>query len=520
MRVQERSDAMGEVSRPGLRRENGIETEDLCLLPAAELAARIRTRRLSCADAVDAYLERIDQRNDATNAYVTVLADEARAAARRAEDALDDGRLFGPLHGVPVAIKDLLDLKTGVRNTFGSRPFAEYIAAETSSHVARLEGAGAIVLGKTNTPEFGHKGTTDNILFGATSTPFALDRNAGGSSGGSAAAVADGMAALAQGSDGGGSIRIPAANCGVYGFKATFGLLGDPIRPDALLGVTNMVHNGPLARTVEDAALMLSAMAGPDPRDPLSLPAQQIDWTGAVLRSVEGLRVAYAPTLGGFPVDGAVRRVVGTAVGALANAGLDVREAEPQLPAAPRELAELWVRQLGRQGVSLFEAFKAGGVDLLGDLRGELDPRVVGAVEAAYEDDPVRVAHDAFLRTAVLDALQDLLDDYDLVVSPTLAVPPVVNANDGGTVGPENVNGVEVEPLIGWCLTFPINWSGHPAASVPAGLTDDGLPVGLQLIGRRFEDATVLAASAALERVRPWYGELMALDRSIESGDG
>jgi amidase/aspartyl-tRNA(Asn)/glutamyl-tRNA(Gln) amidotransferase subunit A len=506
---------MSEASASKPRWEDGVENDDLCSLPAAELAGRIRTRRVSCVDAVDAYLERIEQRNDATNAYVTVLADEAREAARQAEGALNYGRQLGPLHGVPVAIKDLLDLKAGVRNTFGSRPFAEYVAPETSSHVARLEEAGAIVLGKTNTPEFGHKGTTDNLLFGATSTPFASDRNAGGSSGGSAAAVADRMAALAQGSDGGGSIRIPAANCGIYGFKATFGLLGDPVRPDALLGVTNMLHNGPLARTVEDAALMLSVLAGPDPRDPLSLPAQQIDWTGAVLRSVEGLRVAYAPTFGGFPVDGAVRRVVDAAVGALADAGLEVREAEPQFPAAPRELAELWVRQLGRQGVSLFEAFKAGGVDLLGGLRGELDPRVVGVVEAAYEDDAVRVAHDAFLRTAVLDALQDLLDDYDLVVSPTLAIPPVVNADNGGTVGPESINGVEVEPLIGWCLTFPVNWSGHPAASAPAGLTDEGLPVGLQLIGRRFSDATVLAASATLERARPWYGQLATLGRPV-----
>ena len=198
-------------------------SEEICFMPATELAARIRRRDLSPVEVVEAFLERIEERNARINAYVTVIGDEAREAAKEAERAITSGEDLGPLHGVPVAIKDLFDYKAGVRNTYGLKPMADYVPERSATYVERLENAGAIVIGKTNTPEFGHRGITDNLLFGPTSTPFAPGKNAGGSSGGSAAAVADGLAPIAQGSDGGGSIRIPASFCGVYGIKATFG---------------------------------------------------------------------------------------------------------------------------------------------------------------------------------------------------------------------------------------------------------------------------------------------------------
>ncbi|HET6885045.1 MAG TPA: amidase, partial [Rubrobacteraceae bacterium] len=196
---------------------------DLCFTPAAELASRIRRRDLSPVEVVEAFLRRIEERNGNLGAYVTVNGDEARGAAKEAERAVMAGGLLGPLHGIPVAIKDLFDYKAGVRNTFGSKPLAGYVPPQNATYVERLERAGAVVLGKTNTPEFGHKGATDNLLVGPTSTPFAPGKNAGGSSGGSAAAVADGLCAVAQGTDAGGSIRIPASFCGAYGFKASFG---------------------------------------------------------------------------------------------------------------------------------------------------------------------------------------------------------------------------------------------------------------------------------------------------------
>ena len=295
--------------------------EELCFTPATELAFRIRRRDLSPVEVVDAFLDRIEDRNGRINAYVTVLDEEARKNAREAERLLGSRRPLGPLHGVPVAIKDLFDFKAGVRNTFGSKPLADFVPRQSVTYVERLEEAGAIVLGKTNTPEFGHKGATDNLLFGPTSTPFAPGKNAGGSSGGSAAAVADGLAAIAQGTDSGGSIRIPASFCGVYGLKASFGRVATASRPDAFVTHTPFSHSGPLSRTIEDAALMVDVMAGPHPRDPFSLPNDGTDYLAATRQSIEGMRVAYSPDFGIFPMDERIGTIVGTAVQVFEEAG-------------------------------------------------------------------------------------------------------------------------------------------------------------------------------------------------------
>ena len=484
-------------------------------MPATELASRIRRRDLSPVEVVEAFLARIEERNGEIGAYVTVIGDEAREAAREAERAVGSGRPPGPLHGVPVAIKDLFDYKAGVRNTFGSKPLAGYVPHHNATYVERLERAGAIVLGKTNTPEFGHKGATDNLLFGPTSTPFAPGKNAGGSSGGSAAAVADGLCAIAQGTDAGGSIRIPASFCGVYGFKASFGRVASATRPDAFLSHTPFSHSGPLSRTVEDAALMLGAMAGPHPRDPLSLPDEGMDYIAATRRSIEGMRVAYSPNFGIFPVEERVLSVVEEAARAFEEAGARVEEVGVELRRSQRELSGLWMREVGVKSAEIVANLKdAGVVDLLGEHRGDLTPEFAGLVEKGWSMGAVEYRRDEVVRTEVFDALQDLFDDYDLLVTPTLAVPPFDNADDGNTVGPSEVNGEEVDPLLGWCLTYPVNFTGHPAASVPAGFTD-GLPVGLQIVGRRFADAEVLAASAAFERLRPWHG---SYDRLVPDG--
>ena len=480
-------------------------SEDLYFAPASELAARIRRRDLSPVEVVEAFLDRIEARNDRTNAYVTVIEHAAREAARKAERAVGSGAPLGPLHGVPIAIKDLFDFKDGVRNTFGSKPLVDFVPRESATHVERLEGAGAIVLGNTNTPEFGHKGVTDNFLFGPTSTPFAPGKNAGGSSGGSAAAVADGLCAVALGSDGGGSIRIPASFCGIYGFKASFGRVASASRPDAFLSHTPFIHFGPLARTVEDAALVLSAMAGPHPRDPFSLPDDGADFVAATHRSIEGLKVAYSSDFGIFPVDRRVREIVGEAVRAFEEAGALVEEVEVGIRRSQRELCELWMRQIGVLNAEVLEGMKATGIDLLGEHKDELTPQYVRLVESAHGMSALEYKLDDVVRTEVFDAVQDVFEEYDVLVTPTLAVPPFDNAADGNTLGPSEVEGEGVDPLLGWCLTYPVNFTGHPAASLPAGFTDDRLPIGMQIIGRRFDDETVFAASAAFERIKPWH---------------
>ncbi|WP_327054083.1 amidase [Halomicrococcus gelatinilyticus] len=474
---------------------------------ATELAARIRRGDVSPVTVVDECLQKIEERDDDLNAFVTVIEEEARERAREAERAVEAGDELGPLHGVPIAVKDLFDFKAGVRNTMGSKPFEEFVPDESATYVERLEEAGAIIVGKTNTPEFGHKGTTDNRVLGPTSTPFDLDRNAGGSSGGSAAAVADGIVTMAQGSDGGGSVRIPASFCGVYGFKASYGRVAQAIRPDAFLSHTPTIHAGPITRTVEDAALMLDVMTGPHPRDPLSMPDEDPDYRGAVRRGIDDMDVAYSPNFEVFPVDERVREVVDDAVDAFEEAGATVETVDLDVEQSQRELADLWIREIGMLYHSAVEGFKDEGVDLLGDHRDELSPEFAELLEDTRDMSMIEYKRDEQVRTAVYDAIQDVFVDHDLLVTPTLAVPPVENENDPDvqTVGPTEIEGESVDPLIGWCLTYPINFTGHPAASIPAGLTDDGLPVGLQVVGDRFADTDVLAASGAFERVRPWH---------------
>lgn len=477
--------------------------KDLTELSATESALQIRNREISPVELVEACLARIDTRNSDVNAFITVLHEHARHAALVAERALTAKMPLGPLHGVPVAVKDLFDLKQGVRNTFGSVPLADFVAERTSVHVERLERAGAIIVGKTNTPEFGHKGVTDNLLVGPTRNPFDLTKNAGGSSGGSAAAVADHMVAIAEGTDGGGSVRIPAALCNVVGFKPTFGRIADPVRPDALAALTPFQHIGSIARTVEDAALLFSVMAGPHPRDPLSLPVTDDDFVGAVRSPVDGLRIAFSPNWGDFPVDPAVNSVVNEGVAALSEV-VQVKRVDMNLGMPHHELCALWLRMSGLVCVDIFESFERAGINLLRDHRASLSPELVDIVEQAQRMSLMDVKHDQVVRTVVLDSIQDMLDTFDLIVTPTVAVAGVANAANGHTVGPTVVNGQPVNPLLGWCLTYPLNFTGHPAISVPAGLTPDGLPVGLQLVGRRFADTQVLAVAAALERIRPW----------------
>ncbi len=474
---------------------------------ATEVAVRIRRGELSPMTAVEECLDRIHQQDENLNAFVTVVEDQARKQAREATAAVESGEPLGPLHGVPIAIKDLFDFKTGVRNTMGSKPFTEYVPDKTSPYVKRFEDAGAIIIGKTNTPEFGHKATTDNRIQGPTSTPFDLDRNAGGSSGGSAAAVAAGLVPIAQGTDAGGSVRIPASFCGVYGFKPSYGRVPNTSRPDGFLSHTPTLQAGPITRCVDDAALMLDVMAGPHPRDPLSVPDEDPAYRKAVHRGIEQTDVAYSPDFDVFPVDERVRTVVDDAIDAFEVAGANVETVNLGLSHDQAELSDLWAREMGMLYNSTIEGLKDTGTDLLGEHREELCPEFVALLEDTRDLTVLDYKRDDHLRTELYDVIQDIFAEHDFLVTPTLAVPPVENVDDPETqtVGPTEINGEPVDPLIGWCLTYPINFTGHPAASVPAGLTDNGLPVGLQIVGDRFADTAVLAASGAFERVRPWH---------------
>lgn len=479
--------------------------QDLSYLSAGELAAAIRAKALSPVEVVKFFLARIERLNPRFNAFVRLLPEEALQRAAAAESAVMRGAPLGPLHGVPVAIKDLFDFKAGVPNTFGCRVFSGFVPDQSVTYVQRLEEAGAIILGKTNTPEFGHKGITDNLLFGPTGTPFAPNRNAGGSSGGSAAALAAGLVPLAQGSDAGGSIRIPAAWCGVVGYKASYGRVAAAYRPDAFLSHTPFIHAGPMARSVADAALMLNVMGRTHPRDPLSLPDTGEDYLAATRRDVRGLRIAYSPDFDVFPVEPAVAATAAAALEGFRAAGATVETVKLGLKRPQQEWSALWNRQMSVLYAAVAENFRRAGVDLTRDHRADMPVEFIHLIETGRQMSALSYKLDDALRTEFVDAIQNILDRYDALLTPTLACAPVLNATDGRTVGPTRINGEEIEPCIGWCLTYPVNWSGNPAMSIPAGLDANRLPVGLQIIGRRHDDATVLALGHAFEQARPWH---------------
>jgi amidase/aspartyl-tRNA(Asn)/glutamyl-tRNA(Gln) amidotransferase subunit A len=477
---------------------------------ATSLVADIRAGRLSAVEAARAAIDLIETLNPKVHAVVTTCVDEALAAAQRADQLAREGRFLGRLHGVPILVKDLFDFRAGLRNTFGCRAMADFIPDFTVEHVARLEAAGATLLGKTNTPEFGHKGVTDNLLFGPTCCPFDLRRNAGGSSGGSAAAVAVGMVPLAQGSDAGGSIRIPAAWSGVVGFKPTFGRI--PLtRGSNAFGLTSpFVHVGPLTRTIADAALMAQVMAGPHADDPFCIPDDGMNLLEALKADAADLRVAYSRDLGVFAVEPEVAQVVEQSVAALADDGQPVEQLNLVLPISQDELAQLWLRQIGVLYLELFDTIAQQGPDLLTQFRDDIPEPIHAMVEQARRFSALDVRHDEALRTMLWRSIQQAFDPYDIVLTPTVGALPVLNSSDGRTMGPEMVCGRPVERCIGWCLTHPFNFTGHPAASVPAGLSSGGLPVGMQVIGRRFADEQVITMCRKIEQVRPWMDDLEA----------
>ena len=478
--------------------------DELAYMSATELAARIRRRELSPVEVVAATIARIEARNPSLNAFVYHGHDDARAQAKEAERALMSGATIGPLHGVPTAMKDLLDFKPGWVTTFGGiRVFKDFVVDFYCTYAERMEQAGAIILGKTNSPVMGYRGTCDNPLFGPSRNPFDLAKNTGGSSGGSAAAVADGLVPIAEGTDAGGSIRIPAAWTGTYGYKASFGRIPLLSRPNAFVSDAPFIFEGPITRTVADSALALGALAGYDARDPYSL-EEEIDFAAATQQSIKGWKIAYSPALDVFPVEPAVATAVEKAVHAFAEAGATIEEVKLGIERSQMELADLWCRLIMPVGLSVFENFKEQGIDLLKDHRDDLPPEFLEWADRCAQRSLLEFFRDQEIRSEIFDAIQGVFADYDLLVTPTLACMPVDNATDGNTLGPATVNGEEVNRLIGWCLTYFTNFSGHPSASIPAGLVDNKLPVGMQLIGPRYGDANVLAASAVFEQLRPW----------------
>ncbi|WP_214364443.1 amidase [Pseudonocardia sp. H11422] len=467
--------------------------QEIGRMDAVTIADHVAAKRLSPVEVLDAALDRLDRLDPVLHAFTTVVPEEARRRAKRLETEIAAGHDVGPLAGVPTGVKDLICTK-GIRTASGSHAYADFVPDENDVVVERIEAAGAIVIGKTQVPEFGYSGTGQTPLAEPTCNPWNLDRTSGGSSAGTGAAVATGIGPFSLGSDGGGSVRIPASFCGLYGIKATMGRV--PLYPgtkdERYPGVSSwesLEHIGPLTRTVADAALVLSVIAGHDDRDRLSIPSGDVDWRRAVEGDLRGVRIAYSPDLGYAAVDPQVRAVVDRAAEVFErDLGCVVERADPGW-ADPYE--SFW-------GAVINESDLVGLRRLADSLDDRMTPHLVEVLRSEWTAEQLTTA--VMGRKAVYNAAWRFFRGYDLLLTPTLAVP----AFEHGIQGPTVIDGREVEPFYWLSFTLPYNLTGQPAATVPAGFTTDGLPVGMQIIGRRLDDALVLRASAAFEAAAPW----------------
>jgi aspartyl-tRNA(Asn)/glutamyl-tRNA(Gln) amidotransferase subunit A len=441
--------------------------------------------------------ERIHKLNPTFNAFCELDEENAKKTALLAERRIMNGEEVGPLHGVPISIKDLV-VTEGIRTAFGSKAYEDYIPEEDDVSVARIRKAGAIILGKTNVTEFGYRGI--NKTFGSIRNPWNTDLTSGGSSGGSAVAVATGMGSLTIGSDGGGSIRTPASFTGIYGFKPSFGRVPlypgcrDPKYPGGS-SWESLECIGPLTRTVEDSALLLSVIAGSSPMDRHSLPGN-LDYPGAASnKDIKGLRIAWSPNMGYAVVDSRIQRIVAEAVKVFEKLGCHVEEAHPGLEDPSGTFSGLIARDSDFIGLrKLAERF------------GEhMDQSLVNFITKSWTDEELTRA--AMDRQEINIKMRKFMEGYDLLLMPTLGVPPFAF----GTNGPNEIEGRQVSDSHWSPFSCLANITGLPAASIPAGWTEEGLPVGLQIIGGHLQDELVLSVSSAYEEANPWIHRLTEL---------
>ena len=464
-----------------------MNQSEIAFLPATELVARIRSRELSPVEVIDAVAAHYERLNPIVNAVVTPAYEQARAIAREAEEAVRRRDELGPLHGVPIGLKDMTET-AGLRTTYGSKLYEHNVPAEDALLVQRLKAAGGIIVGKTNTPEFAAGINTRNLVFGQTLNPWNTDLNPGGSSGGSAVAVATGMCALAEGSDHGGSLRNPASYCNVVGFRVSAGRI--PAYPSAWVYAPFSVH-GPMARTVRDAALMLSAMAGPDERVPISISEPGEPFARAAEGDVTGWRVAWTPDLDGlFRVDPEVRRLTEAAARRFAALGCVVEDASPDLHDALQIIVPLRAMRTGavhRQELGMLERVDNAWLKQFAARADQL-----GALDVAEAE---------WRRSQLWERVRGFFERYQLLLLPSTQTAAFPKDVERLTM----IDGEPVGDVIESSLsTYAISITGLPAISVPCGFTPDGRPVGLQIVGRWRREADVLRAAAAFEVAFPW----------------
>ncbi len=461
---------------------------ELWFKPAYELAQAIRSRQLSPVELMEACLQRIEQVNPLLNAFIAMRPEEALADARASADRIAGGEEAGPLAGLPFGVKELEDAE-GFPSTHASVPYKDEYPERDSVQVERMKNAGAILLGKTNSPEFGYTAFTKNLLFGVTRNPWNPERTPGGSSGGTSAAIASGMVPLATGSDGGGSVRIPACYTGCFGLKPSFGRI--PKGPSVMLGWNDTSVYGPITRTVRDAALFMDAVVGAHPADPDSLPHPGYSYVEVLERTPKGLRIAWSPTLGYATVQHDVMREVTQAVRVFEKLGHQIEEVDRVIDGDP---GLEWARVSGAETYARIH-------DKIEGHREEFGRAFLRGVETMRHLTPEKYGRAQRARTKLINDLWHFFERYDVLLTPTLPT----EAFGARGRWPKEINGEKIKsPLQAVVYTYPFNLSGHPAANVRAGLTDSGLPCGLQIVAPRHREDLILQLAYAYERERPW----------------
>ena len=459
-----------------------MQNDDLCFLSATKQSELIRTQKISAVQLIRAHLDQIERFNPVLNAIVTLTAESAMAEAVLADKKTASNEPLGVLHGLPVAHKDLF-LTKGVRTTFGSLAFKDFVPEVDSLPVERLKQAGAISLGKTNTPEFGAGSQTFNAVFGSTPNPYDLSKTCGGSSGGGAVALASGMIAIADGTDLGGSLRNPASFCNLVGIRPSVGRV--PSWPDSLAWYPFSVP-GPMARTVQDLALAMAAMSGPDDRSPISLEAPGEMFLNPLARSFKGCKIAFSANLGGLPVEPEVAKVVESTRAVFQDLGCEVVNDEPDISEAD-EIFMLW--RAWRTELRI--------TPLLKDHRANIKETVIWNAEQGLSITGPQLVRAEAKRTELYHRMREFFKKYDFLVLPVSQVAPFSIDQEY----PTQINGVKMDTYIDWQKSaYHISAMGNPAISVPAGFTSDNLPVGIQIVGRHRDDFGILQLAYAFEQ--------------------
>jgi Asp-tRNA(Asn)/Glu-tRNA(Gln) amidotransferase A subunit family amidase len=460
-------------------------------MSASDMADKIKRQEITSEEITEAIIERIEKINPIINAYCTTTFELARELAKKADDSVKKGDKLGLLQGIPISIKDNTET-AGIKTTFGCKIFEDNVPMRDEPMVKRIRDAGAVILGKTNTPSFGYKGVTDNLIFGETKNPWNLERTSGGSSGGAGASVASGMGPLATGSDGGGSIRIPSCFCGVYGIKPSFGRI--PHETMRLLGTLGtFVNKGPLVRYVKDAALMLDALVGEDDSDRYSIPKPNISYFEKLEEMPKNLKIGYTMDFGYTKaVDPEVRQSTIDSVQKFENMDWEVEKAKLRLTKSENVMDVLWT-----------SGFAYTMKPFLKKWHKALDPEFVEAIHHGLQFTVLDIKMAEIQREQIYETICRFLKKYDILITPTLACP----AFELGKLGPDKIDGKDVT-VYAWAFTFPFNMSGHPAASIPCGWSTGGLPIGMQIVGKRFDDLTVLQVSRAFEKLAPWQDRM------------